>query len=90
MVGSYIAQDSGEAQQVPIVFDTGCLMSITPFKSLDFVGPIEKTNVKELNAVKDTVPIEGIGLVEWTVEQDWNHQVGQIQTQAYYVPESTI
>jgi hypothetical protein len=88
MVGSYIAQDSGEAQQVLIVFDTGCSMSITPFK-LDFVGPIEETNVKELNAIKDAVPIEGIGLVEWTIE-DWKHQVGQIRTQAYYVPESTI
>jgi hypothetical protein len=88
MVGSYIAQDSGEARQVLIVFDTGCSMSITPFKS-DFVGPIEETKVKELNAVKDAVPIEGIGLVEWTIE-DWNHQVGCIQTQAYYVPESTI
>jgi hypothetical protein len=74
MVGSYIAQDSGQARQVLIVFDTGCLMSITPFKS-DFVGPIEETNVKELNAVKNAVPIEGIGLVEWTIE-DWNRQVG--------------
>jgi hypothetical protein len=63
-------------------------MSITPFKS-DFIGPIEETNVKELNAVKDAIPIKGIGLVEWTIE-DWNHQVGQIQTQAYYFPESTI
>jgi hypothetical protein len=86
MVGSYIAQDSGEARQVLIVFNTGCSMSITPFKS-DFVGPIEETNVKELNTVKDAVPIEGIGLVEWTIE-DWNHQVGRIQTQAYYVLES--
>jgi hypothetical protein len=43
---------------------------------LDFVGPIEETNMKELlNAVKDAVPIKGIGLVEWTIE-DWNHQVG--------------
>jgi hypothetical protein len=49
-------------------------MSITPFKS-DIVGPIEETNVKEFNAVKDAVPIEGIGLVEWTIE-DRNHQVG--------------
>jgi hypothetical protein len=90
MVGSYIAQDLGEAQQVPIVFNTGCSMLITPFK-LDFIGPIEETNVKELNAVKDAVPIEGIGLGEWTIE-DWNHQVvvGQLRPQAYYVPESTI
>jgi hypothetical protein len=43
-------------------------MSITPFKS-DFLGPIEETNMKELNAIKDAVPIEGIGLVvEWTIE----------------------
>jgi hypothetical protein len=56
MVGSYIAQGSGEAKQVPIVFNTGCSVSITPFKS-DFVGPIEETNVKELNAVKDAVPV---------------------------------
>ncbi len=88
MVGSYIATDSGEAPHVPIVFDTGCSMSITPFIS-DFVGPIEETDIKELTAVKDTVPIKGSGLVEWTIE-DWNHQVGKVQTRAYYVPESTI
>jgi hypothetical protein len=63
-------------------------MSITPFIS-DFVGPIEETDVKELTAIKDTVPIKGSGLVEWTIE-DWNHQVGKVQTRAYYVPESTI
>jgi hypothetical protein len=44
-------------------------MLITPFKS-NFVGPIEETNMKELNAIN-----EGIGLVEWTIK-DWNHQVG--------------
>jgi hypothetical protein len=55
MVGSYVTQDSGEAQQVPIVFNTGCSMLITPFKS-DFVGPIEETNIKELNARQGCSP----------------------------------
>ena len=43
--------------------------------------------MKELHGIADTVKIEGIGTVEWTI-RDVFGRVCLIRTQAYYVPSS--
>ena len=60
--GAYIA-DIGPNCDVPVVFDTGCSFSVTPFES-DFVTDIEPTEVKELVGLTDKVNIQGVGTIE--------------------------
>ena len=57
----YIANSTGE--NIPIVFDTGCSFSLTPFHN-DFTGPLSKTQIEEMKGLtKDTVKVEGMGWV---------------------------
>ena len=72
----------------PIVFDTGCSCSVTPFRD-DFVTKIQKSKVKEMTALVETTKIKGQGWVEWPI-RDIFGQIGLIKTQAYYVPHATI
>ena len=77
------------AQRTPIVFDTGCSVSITPFQG-DFVGIIQPCKVSHINGVGNTThKIAGVGVVEWSI-YDANGEEFVIQTAAYYVPSSDI
>ena len=51
---------------VPMVIDTGCSISVTPFKE-DFVTDIEPTQEDSMKGLKDSVKVVGIGWVEWTI-----------------------
>ena len=55
---------------VPIVFDTGASISITPFKN-DFVEPLEPPDVTEINGINSSAAIKGIGWVEWTIRDQF-------------------
>ena len=85
--GAYIA-DVGPNCDVPVVFDTGCSFSVTPFES-DFVTDIEPTEVKELVGLTDKVMIQGVGTVEWPI-RDVFGQIGVLRMEAYYVPTASI
>ena len=85
--GAFIA-DRTQGCDVPIVIDTGCSFSVTPFPE-DFVTEIEPTNVLDLTGIKEKVKVKGCAFVEWPI-RDVYGQVAVIRTRAYYVPDSTI
>ena len=83
---AYLADD--KETDLPIVFDTGCSLSVSPFKS-DFVGDLEEPDVNDMRGLSDSVKVCGMGSVEWVV-RDANGNVGTIRTRAYYIPQATI
>ena len=83
----FISQDHDQ-DRMPIVIDTGCSFSLTPNRD-DFVGTLNETANGSMKGLTDSVNIEGIGWVEWTVRDIFN-KVHIIRTQAYYVPKATI
>ena len=85
--GAYLA-DNHHRCDVPIVFDTGCSFSITPFQD-DFVTELEDTDVAEMTGLTDKVQIQGQGWVEWII-RDHHGQGAKIRTQAYFIPLARI
>ena len=85
--GAYITDHKAQCD-TPIVFDTGCSFSVTPFID-DFVTGIRKTRVNDLAGIKETVMVHGVGWVEWCI-RDVFGKVAVIRTQAYYVPDANI
>jgi hypothetical protein len=51
---------------LPIVFDTGCSISVSPFRE-DFIGERSKPPTDSLQGLKGKVKIVGVGRVNWTV-----------------------
>ena len=86
-MGTYLIDDS-PSSHVPIVFDTGCSTSVTPFAE-DFVSEIKPADIQDLTGLTDAPKVEGFGYVEWPI-RDVFGQVAVIKTSAYYVPEATI
>ena len=86
IAGAYLA--GPEQRHVPIVIDTGCSFSISPFLN-DFVTTIEPAKEIEMNGLKDSVAIQGIGWVEWPIRDVFGN-VAVIRTRAYYIPEASI
>ena len=84
---SYLA-DGQTSADTPIVIDTGCSHSLTPFKE-DFIGPLEGSPVDKMTGLKDSVDIQGVGWVRWPIRDIFNHVV-IVQTRAYYVPDANI
>jgi len=72
----------------PIVFDTGCSLSVTPFLD-DFEGELEEPDTKDMKGLSDTVSVDGMGQVAWTVRDAFGN-VGTVRTKAYYIPSATI
>lgn len=84
---AYLNQPHSSA--VPIVVDTGCSISMTPFKS-DFVGPLESAECQEVKGFGNhRSPIQGIGWVEWNIVDVFG-KCCTIRTRAYYVPQADI
>ncbi len=79
---------SSHRGDVPIVIDTGCSMSITPFIE-DFVTDIEPLEELEMHGLTDSVTIVGVGTVEWPV-RDVFGRVSVLKTRAYHVPKATV
>ena len=75
------------SNDAPIVIDTGASISITPYRS-DIISDLEECDVV-LHGLSDTVKVEGIGWVEWSI-QDTFGQVAKIRTRAYLVPEGHV
>jgi hypothetical protein len=71
---------------MPIVFDTGCSYSVTPFKE-DFVGKLRPPNSWSLLGIKEPIEVEAEGQIEWTM-RDYDGQLAATHTKAYYVPEA--
>lgn len=73
---------------VPIVFDTGCSHSVTPFLD-DFVSELEDPSTLALTGLTDSVKVEGEGWVEWPIK-DYFGQSAIIRTRAYYIPTASV
>ena len=73
---------------VPIVIDTGCSMSITPFLD-DFTTELRSAQDESMQGLKDSVQVQGVGWVDWTIRDVFN-RAALVRTQAYYVPEAKI
>ena len=82
-VGLYV----GDPKDVPIVFDTGCSVAVTPYKQ-DFTGtitPVEKT-ITELGS---KVEVVGEGKIKWVFRDDYGVK-HTIIVKGYYIPTSPI
>ena len=78
-----------DGRDLPIVFDSGCSVSISPNKD-DFIGLLGKPDCDAIKGVgNNSHPIEGFGLLEWRV-YDMHGQEFTITTYAYYVPSADI
>ena len=86
--GVYNMERTQSHWDIPIVIDTGCSLSLTPFAE-DFVSKIRPCSVKELRGIGNKVAVKGKGWVEWRVRDVWGHIV-VIKTEAYYVPSAKI
>ena len=88
--GKALAYNNCSHQPItPIVFDTGCSLSITPFKE-DFISHILKPECSQIKGVgAATHPIKGVGLVKWLIYDMYGKEF-VITTQAYLVPSSDI
>ena len=75
------------SNDAPIVIDPGASISITPYRS-DIISDLEECDVV-LHGLSDTVKVEGIGWVEWSI-QDTFGQVAKIRTRAYLVPDGHV
>ena len=58
---AYLINDQAHLD-VPIIFDTGCSVSLTPFQE-DFVTELDTTDCREMAGLADSVAVSGIG---WT------------------------
>lgn len=79
---------SSYQKNLPIVFDTGASMSISPVRE-DFIGDLEPAPISSLQGLKDKVNIVGVGTVRWTIF-DKHGVTRDIKTRAYYIPEGNI
>ena len=84
---SYIAQEI-KPSAVPIVIDTGCSISVTPFVE-DFVTELQPAQEDAMQGLNDSVRVKGIGWVDWTIRDIFN-RVALVRTQAYHVPEARV
>ena len=75
--------------ELPIVIDTGALMSITPILS-NFTSPIKPSVIDSLGSLtKVKTPVQGQGPIALHVE-DINDVQSTIDTVVYWVPSATI
>ena len=83
----YVMQDV-QSGAVPIVIDTGCSISVTPFFE-DFASESQPAEEEVMQGLKDAVQVKGIGWVDWTTRDVFN-RVALVRTQAYHIPEARI
>jgi hypothetical protein len=74
-------------RHVPIIFDTGASLAITPDVD-DFIDPPTSLGTTmKLGGMANNLEIRGVGTVCWTFEADDGSDI-QIRTQSYWVPKS--
>jgi len=84
---AYHAGSDGD-KDLPIVFDTGATISVSPYEH-DFVTWESKNaNDLSLRGVTSDTTVKGSGTVEWRI-RDNGGTVHVIRTCAYYVPNAT-
>ena len=89
LAGAFLTSDSTSCE-VPLIFDTGCGHSITPFAD-DFVSDIEPppSGVGVTNFENGHTLVEGAGWVEWHVRDAFG-RTSIIRTRAYLISSATV
>lgn len=85
--GTYLAERE-QGREIPVVIDTGCSFSLTPFMS-DFVTDLSPSEQEEMSGLSDSVAIKGVGWVEWNIRDVFGN-VARVRTKAYYIPDARI
>jgi hypothetical protein len=85
--GAYIATDQ-QHSNIPIVIDSSCSFSVTPFLE-DFTRALKSTAETKMTGLSDLVNIKGVSWVDWPVQDVFNH-VALLRTKAYYIPKACI
>jgi hypothetical protein len=75
-----------DADQIPIVFDTGATISVTPNRD-DFISWETPTGELKLTGITQSAQVLGVGRVRWTIRDD-NGRLRELETRAYYVPQA--
>ena len=83
-IGVYMFDASNET----LVFDTGASVSISNTLS-DFVSWDATSDVPALQGITTQAPVQGSGIVRWTVTDD-NGRPHHIETDAYYVHAAKV
>lgn len=86
-VEGQFAYSVSSSDGMPIVFDTGASMSVTP-RIEDFIGKPEVPTTDALYGLKGKIKIVGTGVVSWNVF-DINGVTRKIKTTAHYIPEAS-
>jgi hypothetical protein len=74
-------------QNVPVIFDTGASLSITPYSADFIVPPTAPKNTIKLGGMAGNLDIMGVGTVSWTFLASNGLEI-QIRTLAYWVPNA--
>jgi hypothetical protein len=78
----------GRRDDMPIVFDTGASMSLSPLREY-FEGELKTPPIPQMHGFKGAVKVIGMGRVSWTIFDVYG-VVRVIKTMAYLVPEGNI
>jgi hypothetical protein len=73
------------SDDVPIILDSGCSITVTNDKSDFLPNSLRKSQFTEVKGISSGLKIDGIGVVSWTLK-DIDGQLVDIQVQAIYVP----
>lgn len=83
----YLSQNSHRGD-IPIVLDTGCSLSVSPFIE-DFTSDLELMSDSKMHGLSDSTTIKGIGWVSWPI-RDVFGRVAVIRTRCYHIPEARV
>ena len=82
----YVNRDPG--QVIPVVFDTGASVSISPVKE-DFIGEIHTVTNETIKGLAHEINIAGYGRVRWVIRDMFGNDM-TIETNALYIPEGDV
>ena len=73
---------------VPIVMDTGCSFSVTPFLG-DIIGELEQADVNEMHGLKDSCKVTGMGLAKWPIRDVFGRNA-DLLVKCYVIPDARV
>ena len=82
----YLSREPG--QVIPVVFDTGVSVSISPVKE-DFIGEIHPVENETIKGLAHEIKVAGYGRVRWVIRDMFGNDM-TIETNAIYIPESDV
>ena len=75
-------------QMIPVVFDTGASVSISPVKE-DFIGEIHPVENETIKGLAHEIQVAGYGRVRWIIRDIFGNDM-TIETNAICIPEGDV